>query len=241
MSETTSGTADPTTTEQAEREHGPLRWFHRNTELVIAILLGLASIVTAFASFQSSLADGEVNRLNTEASVLAAEAESLYLEGNQQYFSDGQLFDRLTELAIVAAGPDPDAAAIAQETIDVLSFQSVTEEFGAAMAWADAENEADPSLFTHPQSSEEYLAFLFGGYEETKALANQTLEISNVVNDLGDRLTLNTVLLAISLFLLGVAAILRTRRVRALLAGVATVIVIVVNVLTIIVVSTPVT
>lgn len=234
MSGTTSTASEPT-----EHHGGALGWFHRHTELVIAILLGIASIVTAYASFQSSLFDGEVNRLNTKAGVLAAEAESFYLEGNQQYVSDGQLFDRVTELSIIADGPDPAAAAIAQETIDVLLFQSATEVFSEAMAWAAAENEADPTMFTHPQISEDYLAALFGGYEETKGLADEALAQSAVVNDLGDRLTLNTVLLAISLFLLGVAAILRTRSVRVLLAAVATTIVVVATVLTIVVVTTP--
>lgn len=237
MSESTT----TSTTTAAGTAPERLGWFHRNTELVIAILLGLASIVTAYTSFQSSLFDGEVNRLNTEASVLAAEAESFYLEGNQRYVSDGQLFDRLTELSIVAAGPDAAGAAIAQETIDVLSFQSMSDEFAAAVAWAEAENAADPDLFTHPQLSEDYLLALFGDYEATKEQADAAIATSAIVNDLGDRLTLNTVLLAISLFLLGVAAILRTPRVRVLLAVVATVIVVVATVLTVVVVTTPIT
>jgi hypothetical protein len=240
MGDAMSGTTSTgSTTETVEQHGGALGWFHRHTELVIAILLGIASIVTAYASFQSSLFDGEVNRLNTKAGVLAAEAESFYLEGNQQYVSDAQLFDRVTELSIIADGPDPAAAAIAQETIDVLLFRSATEAFSAAMDWAVVENEADPTMFTHPQLSEDYLATLFGGYEETKALADAALADAAFVGDLGDRLTLNTVLLAISLFLLGVAAILRTRSVRVLLAGVATTILVVATVLTIVVVSTP--
>lgn len=235
MSESTTTTTMGAAGAPRER----LSWFHRNTELVIAILLGLASIVTAYASFQSSLFDGEVNRLNTEASVLSGEAESLYLEANQQYVSDGQLYDRLTELAIIADGPDAADAAIAIETIEVLTFQSVTEDFAAAMAWADAENDADPEFFTHPQASEDYLAALFGPYADMKDQAQTALAASAVFNDLGDRLTLNTVLLAISLFLLGVAAILRTRRVRELLAGVATTIFLVATVLTIVVAMSP--
>ena len=239
MSDATTPAMATSATTESDTALPRLSWFHRNTELVIALLLGLASIVTAYASFQSSLFDGEVNRLNTAASVLSGEAESLYLEANQQYVSDAQLFDRLTELAIVANGPDAAAAAIAEETIEVLTFQSVTEEFGAAMAWADAENEADPDFFTHPQGSEDYQAALFGPYGEMKDQAEAALASSAIYNDLGDRLTLNTVLLAISLFLLGVAAILRTRRVQGLLAGVATAIFVVATVLTVVVVLTP--
>ena len=100
MSDATTPAMATSATTESDTALPRLSWFHPNTELVIALLLGLASIVTAYASFQSSLFDGEVNRLNTAASVLSGEAESLYLEANQQYVSDAQLFDRLTELAI---------------------------------------------------------------------------------------------------------------------------------------------
>lgn len=229
----------PQAIDDAAAAHTHSTWMNRHFELVIAMLLGLASIVTAWASFQASLYDGEMSAANTRAGVLSAEAESLYLEGNQQYLSDGQLFDRLTELRIQSTSADAAAAAVAAETIDVLTFQSMSEDFAAAVEWADAENEADPEMFTHPQGDEAYLATLFGEYEEVKAQADTELANSSKFNDLGDQLTLNTVLLAISLFLFGIAAILRTYRTRLLITGVSAVVMVVATVLTFIVVSTP--
>lgn len=230
-----------TNTEHPSREAVQTEgWLGRNFELFVAVLLGIASIITAWASFQASLYDGEMAAANTKAGVLAAEAESLYLEGNQQFVSDGQLFDRITELEIQTTSADPAAAAVAAETIDVLSFQSMTEEFAAAMEWAAAENEADAAFFTHPQASEEYLAALFGGYEEVKAQADAELERSGKYNELGDQLTLGTVLLAISLFLFGIAALLRGLRMRLIITGVSTVVMVVATVMSIIVVTTPV-
>ncbi|MBC9927792.1 MULTISPECIES: hypothetical protein [unclassified Leucobacter] len=229
----------PQAIDDAAVTHTDSTWMNRHFELVIAMLLGLASIVTAWASFQASLYDGEMSAANTRAGVLSAEAESLYLEGNQQYLSDGQLFDRLTELRIQSTSADAAAAAVAAETIDVLTFQSMSEDFAAAVEWADAENEADPEMFTHPQGDEAYLATLFGEYEQVKAQADTELANSSKFNDLGDQLTLNTVLLAISLFLFGIAAILRTYRTRLLITGVSAVVMVVATVLTFIVVSTP--
>lgn len=230
-----------TNTEHPSREAVQTEgWLGRNFELFVAVLLGIASIITAWASFQASLYDGEMAAANTKAGVLAAEAESLYLEGNQQFVSDGQLFDRITELEIQTTSADPAAAAVAAETIDVLSFQSMTEEFAAAMEWAAAENEADAAFFTHPQASEEYQAALFGGYEEVKAQADAELERSGKYNELGDQLTLGTVLLAISLFLFGIAALLRGLRMRLIITGVSTVVMVVATVMSIIVVTTPV-
>lgn len=216
------------------------RWIESNFELIIALLLGIASIITAWASYQASLFDGEMAAANTRAGVLAAEAESQYLEGNQQYVSDAQLFDRLTELGVQASSADPTAAVVASETIDLLTFQSMTETFAAAMDWAAEENEADPTVFTHPQVSEEYQAALFGGYQETKAQADAELERSGKFNDLGDQLTLATVLLAISLFLFGIAALISGARTRYLITGVATAVMVIATIVAIIVVATPV-
>lgn len=215
-------------------------WMEHNFELVIALLLGIASIITAWASYQASLYDGEMAAANTRAGVLAAEAESLYLEGNQQYLSDGQLFDRLTELGVQEGSADPAAAAVATETIEILSFQSMTEDFSAAMDWANAENEADPEFFTHPQASEDYQSALFGGYQEVKDEADTALTSSGKYNELGDQLTLATVLLAISLFLLGIAALIRGTRTRYVITGVATVVMVVATVISVVVVSVPV-
>lgn len=214
-------------------------WIEGRFELVLAILLGLASIATAWASFQASLYDGEMSAANTRAGVLAAEAESLYLEANQQYGTDSALFDRLTELEVQSRSADPAAAAVASETIELLSFQSMTDDFAAAMEWADAENEADPTTFTHPQLNEEYQASLFTGYQDTKAEADAALVSSAKYNDLGDQLTLATVLLAISLFLFGIAAILRANRMRLILTAISTVVMIVATIMSVVVVLTP--
>ncbi len=157
----------------------------------------------------------------TVGSNLGTEAESIYLEGNQQYVQDAQLFDRLTDLALDTQNPDPAIAAAAAEKYDTIYFQSVSDEFDAAIAWADEKNAADPDLWYSPLNSEDYLNFLFGAYYEQKELAQATIAEGDVANGLSDRLTLNTVLMAISLFLLGVAAVVRQTKVKIILGSVA--------------------
>lgn len=193
-------------------------------ELILAILLGVVAIVTAYASFQSSLYDGVMTQKYTVGSNLATEAESLYLEGNQQYVQDAQLYDRLTDLLLDAGSSDPAIASAAQDKYDVIYFQSVSEEFGAAIDWADEQNAADPELYYSPLDNEDYQEFLFGGYAEAKAEADATIAEGDVANGLSDRLTLNTVLMAVSLFLLGLAAVVRLFLVRIVLGSVAVVI-----------------
>ena len=202
----------------------PQTFINRHLELIIAILLGLVSIVIAYASFQSALYDGQMTQKYTIGSNLATEAESLYLEGNQQYVQDAQLYDRLTVLQLDIANPDPAISAAAQIKYDTIYFQSVSDEFDAAIKWADAQNEADPELWYSPLNNEDYQNFLFSGYQDAKDTADTTIAEGDVANGLSDRLTLNTVLMAISLFLLGVAAVVRQTKVKIILGVVASVI-----------------
>ena len=202
----------------------PNTFLRRNVEVILAILLGLIATVTAYASFQSSLYDGNQAQAYTNGTNLSTEAESVYLEANQQYVQDAQLFDRLTDLRLDMQNPDPAIAAAAQTKYDVIYFQSVSEDFDLAIQWADAQNEADAELYYSPLDNEDYQAALFGNYAELKDQAVATIAEGDLANTYGDRLTLTTVMMAISLFLLGIAAVVRQFKVQLILGGVAVVI-----------------
>jgi hypothetical protein len=196
----------------------------KHTEVIIAVLLGLVSVATAYSSFQAALYDGKVIEANTQATTLATEAESLYLEGNQQYVQDAQLFDRLTDLQLDIENPDAAIADAAQIKYDTIYFQSVSAEFDAAIQAADALNESDPDFYYSPLDDEDYQAFLFGGYADTKDQADAALAQAKEFGAQGDRLTLTTVLFALSLFLLGISAVVKALRVRLILGAVSIVI-----------------
>src|SRR5690606_11412056 len=76
-------------------------------ELLIVTLLGIVSIASAWSSFQSSLYGGIQSASYAQAQTLQTEAESLYLEANQQYIRDGQTLARLNELSLLTESPDP--------------------------------------------------------------------------------------------------------------------------------------
>ncbi|HWR85522.1 MAG TPA: hypothetical protein VN200_05975, partial [Rhodoglobus sp.] len=195
---------------------------------IIAILLGLVAMVTAWASFQSSLWDGNMTQNYTNGSNLATEAESLYLEGNQQYVQDAQLIITLRELQLQAEAGDP----VAQAQFETIYFESVSEDLDAAIQRADAENAANPDFSVSPLDDEEYQGALFGAYAETSDEADATIAEGDVANTQADKLTLNTVLLALSLFLLGIAAIVKRNLIKYVLTGFAVVIAVVATVLT---------
>jgi hypothetical protein len=202
----------------------PATLFGVNLAVLVAIILGLVSTATAWVSFQASLYDSSMAGAYQKASDLSTEAESLYLEGNQQFILDTQVWNRLSELAVVAASEDPDAAADAQATYDTLMFQSVSEGLAAAIEWAEAENQADPTTWTSPLDNEEYLNSLFSEYEQVKAESVEVRAEGDKANNLSDKLGLYTVLLSISLFLLGIAAAVSQRTVTLMLSITGTVV-----------------
>ena len=198
-----------------------LSFLRKNTEVIIAILLGVVSIAVAYASFQSSLYGGQQAQAYTVGTNLSTEAESMYLEGNQQYVQDSQLWQTLTELRLDIANPDPAISEAAQIKYDTIYFQSVSEDFDGAIQRADAENEANPDFYVDPSDDEDYQNTLFTDYADTKDKADKTIAEGDQANTYGDRLTLATVIMAVSLFLLGIAAVVSAFRVKLIMGAVA--------------------
>lgn len=186
--------------------------FLSDLQLLIVILLGVVSVATAYVSFEAALYGGQQAAAYSRGGAAQTEAESVYLEANQQFVQDTETLIRLNEYTIEAQSSDPAIAATAQQKYDELYFMSVSEDLDAAIAWAAAENDADPDTWTDPQSSEDYQEALFASWGELDDEAERLLAEGDAANQYGDRLTLNTVLMAISLFLLGVAAVIRNRR-----------------------------
>lgn len=193
-----------------------------NVELIIVIMLGIVSVVTAYASFQAALYGSKMDSFYAQSTRLTAEAESAYLEGNQQYVQDSATLARLLELEVEMSATDPVIAQLATEKHELLSFVSVSDELASAIEWSDAENEADPNFYTPPQNDDAYLESLFGTWSVLNDEAAEATVNGDEANTYGDRLTLNTVLFAVSLFLLGVGAVLKSRRAQYALIGVST-------------------
>ncbi|MAO81208.1 hypothetical protein [Microbacterium schleiferi] len=195
--------------------------FFEDLQLLIVILLGVVSVATAYVSFEAALYGGQQAAAYSRGGAAQTEAESIYLEANQQYVQDAETLTRLSEYQIEMEGTDPDVAAAASEKYDQLYFTSVSEDLDAAIAWAQAENEADPTAYTDPQASEDYQYALFGAWSDADTAAKALLAQGDEANQYSDRLTLNTVLMAIALFLLGIAAVIRNRRAQWILIGVS--------------------
>jgi len=198
--------------------------FSSNLELVVAILLGLVSIVTAYASFQAALYDSTMAGKYATSNTLSTQAESLYLESNQTYIGDVQLYNTITDLKIEIDSNDPEIAELAQAKYDSLTFQSVSEELAAAITEAEQQDLDDPDFYHSPFGTDAYNEYLYADYEATSAESETARAEGDEANNLSDKLTLYTVLMTIALFLLGIAAVVRQVRTQIILSSVAVVI-----------------
>jgi hypothetical protein len=199
---------------ETETTTGP--WWQRHVELIVVVLLGIVSVATAYTSFQSSLYDGQRADAISLSEAAGTEAESLYLEGNQQYVQDSQTIQQLAVLKVAADNGD----AIAQAQYDELYFVAVSDDLDAAIQSAAAEDEADPDFWHDPQADETYRDVLFGGYFAAKDESDAKRAEGNGYNKTADTLGLYTGIMAITLFLLGVAAVVRRLRTKWILIAV---------------------
>lgn len=189
-------------------------------ELIIVVLLGIVSVATAYTSFQAALYDGMTASAYSQAQNAQTEAESLYLEANQMFIQDTQTWARMTELTVDMDSADPAVAAAAEAKFDNLHFVMVDEVFDAAITQSNEQSTAD--AYVSPFDSEDYLAARFGAWSQEDQRSQALFADAEEFNTHGDRLQLNTVLMAITLFLLGVAAVLKHRRMQWVLIGFGT-------------------
>ncbi|WP_309707861.1 hypothetical protein [Pseudolysinimonas sp.] len=180
-------------------------WWKRHVELIVVIMLGVVATATAYTSFQSGIYGGHSDDKISQSEAAGTLAESLYLEGNQQYVVDSQTIQQLSAYAIAADAGDATAA----QQYDDLYFIGVSEELDAAIQNAAALDESEPEFWHDPQADEGYQAALFGGYGEENDNAVALRAEGDELGYRGDLLSLYTTLMAVTLFLLGIAAVLK--------------------------------
>ena len=212
-------------TTTSEPRHGAfVAWLMKSMEIIVVSCLGLVSVATAYTSFQAALYDSQMAGSYAVGQTYKTEAESMYLESNQQFVQDAQTLLRLDELNVEVQFGDAATSALAQSKVDAIFTSSVSETFAAAIAAADEANAANPDFYVSAQSDETYLAELFDPYQEKAAAAEEKIAAGERFNSLSDQLTLYTVLMSLTLFLLGVAAVLKKFRMQISIVAISMVI-----------------
>ena len=163
-------------------------------EVAIVILLGVISVITAWAGVQSSLLCGKAN-----------EAMSLYMEGfskSNNLFLTSELKYR-TDLVVWA-----DKQKTLSQGGDIYSGYSAGSPELIVFAL--------PFLLENPESQLAdclpYMDELYLPREETLDQALQSLDEYHVLNEQSDKLHMLTALLAVALFMLGITSVIRKEK-----------------------------
>lgn len=190
--------------------------FGPRSELVVAILLGITAVLTAWASWQSSLYDGNQAQCYTQGTSLIADANSLYNEADQLLVQDMDTWNRITDLRIeleyaTANNNDADIERF-QWKLDQVMADNVSEELNGAIEWADAQTD-----YASPFDNEEFLNSYYADADATYDEGQAKIAEGDKNNNLGDILGLVTVIFAVVLFLLGIANSFKNNKTKAVI------------------------
>lgn len=197
-----------------------VKFLFTQVELIVVILLGLVSVGTAYTSFQAAIYGGESSESYSKGTNAETAAESLYLEGNQQYVQDSQTILQLAALKLDSQSSNPSTAADGQAKYDRIYFIGVSPDLDKAIKKADAKNEANPKVYTDPVADSDYQNSLFSDYGDKKDASDKLIHEADALRGHNDTLGLYTGLMAITLFMLGVAAVVRKPKMKWVLIAV---------------------
>ena len=185
-------------------------------EIVIAILLGIAAIVTAWCSFQASQLGDVVQKSFSEGIRAADAASQAYNSAITNDIRDQTLF---LEFAKAAQADDEETALYVLDTL-------MSPELAAAVEWWS--EQPDDSGFDSPfvEENPEWSNAL---YEEAAALDESSqafFDGADEADNDADAFDLLTVILALALFFLGVAGLSRQRKVMIALSTVGSIVIV---------------
>ncbi len=170
-------------------------------EVVAAILLGLAGILTAYAAFQGALEDGNSLDKYTLSAKLTSDANGYYSDGKQQFGQDLVLF---TQFQILVETGD-------ESTAQVLSDNLFSPELKTAYeAWFALGDESPAT----PLDMDEYVLEDYTTGDQLTEESDAAFAEAQKANEDGDKFELATVFLAVALFLAGIASLLKARAVQ---------------------------
>ncbi|HEX8648004.1 MAG TPA: hypothetical protein VF715_14010 [Thermoleophilaceae bacterium] len=185
----------------------------KRIEIWIAALLGIVAVITAFATYKAVLEDGDTLANFNEGIRLNNDATQKDTEGTQQYTTDQAIYLEFIKSDVAGEG---DVANYFRKTL----FSPELEE---AVKWVE-EGEDDPDVVSPFQEDSPYGRPEYDEAEKLRGQVRQRFSEAGVHDEDGDKYVLATVILSISLFLLGIAGVNRQFRVQRVLMAIASVV-----------------
>lgn len=176
-------------------------------QLIAALILGAAAILTAFSAYNAALLDGNALQGYTQSTRTLSDANAFYAQGNQTSAIDQAVF---VEYATAQQGGNAELA----EYLTTLMRPELVE----AVEWWEATDEA-----VTPFDELEGNPYTLSDIEEALALeetASTQFDEGSEADEKGDKFELASVAFALTLFFAGVATLFARRAITtALLVG----------------------
>lgn len=186
----------------------------RRIELVAAIILGVAGILTAFAAYNAALTDGDALKGYTASARTTADANGYFNEAFATYTSDQSLF---LEYQVLVEQGDTATALVIRDRLFSPELEAATA------AWIEIPV-GSPDEPPTPLQTEEYE---IPAQTEAIALTEQAADEfseAQAFDDAGDKFELAAVFLAVSLFLAGIGSLFKARKVQIAILAMAVVV-----------------
>ena len=196
-------------------------------EIIVAVLLGVTALATAWASWIGSLHGGNLATNYTTSNNLSAEGNSEWNEASQMLMQDMMTWNTISDIYIDMAYAEEKGDELEYEKLsykyDTLLYDNCTEDFQAAIEWALSQEEwTSPFEYTYEDGTT-YRDSYFDNAREVIAEADQMLEQGKADNTNGDAFNLVTVIYSVVLFLLGIVGVFKNLPNRIAILGVAAV------------------
>lgn len=180
-------------------------WF----EMTAVILLGIATVGSAWCGYQASTWNGEEARQARNATDHRVEASRLFALGTQKVAYDANIGAQYAD-AYVSKRPE------LQQFIKTVLARA---EFRPILDQWDSKAAAGETSFGSLFDDKAYMQAQFGGYQVAEADANASTRLSAEAASTGDDYILTTLLMAAALFLAGVATSFGSRSARVVLVA----------------------
>ena len=174
----------------------------KRLETVVAVLLGITTLLSAWASWIGHL-HGGIQSINfTKSNNTASQGTAEYNLGMQMYLADYMAWttakDYYYELELAKVDGDQEKVDLISSKIKTFEEQNASEILTEGVKWMEANNEDNP--FKMPGMSEKY----FASAQATVDQSQEQLEEGKRDNAKGDSYMLVTVIYSLTLFLLGI-------------------------------------
>ena len=193
----------------------------KRIETVVAVLLGITTLISAWASWIGHL-HGGIQSINfTRSNNTASQGSAEYNLGMQAYLADYMSWniirDYKYELEAAKAKGDQAQIDLINEKIDSFKKQSISDILAEGVKWMEENNEDNP--FKMPGIEKKYFESAQAKVDESQEL----LEEGKRDNSKGDSYMLVTVIYSLTLFLLGIVGTFKNMSNRVVVLAIAVV------------------